>query len=64
MSKIKLEEGVALDLSGPLRIEKRKTGLYLVGEGTLAPIKDETEGLMLIVNRRNPPFFRVKSREW
>jgi len=57
MSKLKFNDGIEFELSGPLRIEERKDGLYLVGEGTLCAIKSEAEGLTLIANRRNPKKF-------
>jgi hypothetical protein len=59
MGALKFSDGIEFELSGPLRIEERKDGLYLVGEGTLCAIKDEAEGLRLIANRRNPRLSKV-----
>ena len=36
------------DLIGPLRIEERPDGLYVVGEGLLAAVDTEDEGDALI----------------
>jgi hypothetical protein len=59
MSTLKFSDGIEFELSGPLRIEERKDGFYLVGEGTLCAIKSEAEGLMLIANRKNPRLSKV-----
>jgi hypothetical protein len=40
------------DLSGPLRIEERLYGFYVVGRGTWCAVEDEKEGRKLIRNRR------------
>jgi hypothetical protein len=52
MSLLKFSDGMEFDLAGPLRIEERSDGFYLVGEGTLCAIKDEEEGRKFIQRRR------------
>jgi len=37
-------DGVSFDTSGPLRIERRHDGLYVVGGGMLIPIATREEG--------------------
>ena len=59
MGTLKFSDGIEFELSGPLRIEERKDGFYLVGQGTLCAIKNEAEGLMLIENRRNPRLTKI-----
>lgn len=59
MGTLKFSDGIEFELSGPLRVEKRKDGFYLVGEGTLCAIKNEEEGLKLIENRKNPRLSKV-----
>jgi hypothetical protein len=59
LSTLRFSDGIEFDLSGPLRIEERKDGFYLVGEGTLCAIKNEEEGLKLIENRKNPRYSKV-----
>lgn len=48
MSKLTFTDGVSFDTAGQLRIERRRDGLYVVGEGTLCPIRTRQEGVELI----------------
>ena len=48
MQDVRKEDGIDFDMNGPLRIETRSDGLYVVGHGLLCPIKTEAEGRDLI----------------
>jgi hypothetical protein len=51
---IEFTDGVKFDTSGEYRIESRYDGLYLVGRGSLIPVRDveEARELMARLNRR------------
>ena len=55
MSILKFTDGEEFDLSGPLRVEERYDGWYVVGENKLVPIRSEAEGLLYIalLNNKN-----------
>jgi hypothetical protein len=40
---LRFSDGENFDTSGNLRIEVRKDGMYVMGEGLLIPVKDERE---------------------
>lgn len=48
MTKIEFSDGVKFDVAGGLRIERRKDGLYVVGDGMLSPVDSYQEGRELI----------------
>jgi hypothetical protein len=48
MAILKFSDGDSFDTSGELRLEKRNDGWYVLGEGRLIPVKDETEGAEMI----------------
>jgi len=48
MSTLKFTDGETFDLSGKLRAEERKDGWYVVGEGRLIPVTDETDAKLTI----------------
>lgn len=48
MSNLKFSDGMEFDLSGPLRIEEREDGYYVVGQNTLIPVNSQKEGLAQI----------------
>lgn len=48
MSKLTFTDGVTFDTSGPLRIEYRSDGLYVVGGGLLCPVQDAEAGRVLL----------------
>jgi len=48
MQDVRKEDGIDFDMNGPLRIETRSDGLYVVGHGLLCPVKTEAEGRDLI----------------
>ncbi len=45
---LKFSDGEEFDTSGPLRAEKRYDGWYVIGNGMLIPVKDESTALHLI----------------
>ena len=40
---IKFSDGMSFDTSGPLRVEHRIDGWYVVGEGMLCPMNDRED---------------------
>ena len=47
MSVITFSDGVEFNVSGPYRVERRKDGYYLVGNGVLCPVDSALEGYRL-----------------
>jgi hypothetical protein len=41
---LKFNDGETFDLSGPLRLEKRADGLYVLGENRMMAVNDALEG--------------------
>ena len=48
MSKLKFSDGEEFDLSGPLRVEERSDGWYVLGNNRMIPVSSQSEGLKLI----------------
>lgn len=48
MSILKFNDGEVFDLSGPLRVEERSDGWYVLGENKMIPVASRSEGLNLI----------------
>jgi hypothetical protein len=48
MSKLTFTDGVSFDTAGQLRIEHRRDGLYVVGDGMLCPVVDAEAGRVLL----------------
>ena len=48
MSYIRFNDGMSFDTGGPLRLQKRRDGWYVVGEGMLIPVADSKEGKKVI----------------
>src|SRR6266851_4477934 len=46
--KMKFTDGVEFNLEGPLRVESRSDGLYVVGRGMLVPVESMGEARSLI----------------
>lgn len=42
------DDGETFDTSGPLRVELRDDGWYVMGEGKLIPVASQSEGINLI----------------
>ena len=47
--ELKFSDGMIIHTHGPLRVFELSDGWYLVGEGKLIPIKDETEGEEILI---------------
>lgn len=47
-SKLQFSDGEEFDLSGPLRVEERKDGFYVIGEGRMIPVRSRIDGLNTI----------------
>ena len=45
---LKFSDGMEFDTSGPLRIESRCDGLYVVGNGQLIPVSSREEAEQII----------------
>ena len=45
---LKFSDGTEFDTSGPLRIESRSDGLYVVGNGQLIPVSSREEAEQII----------------
>ena len=48
MSKLTFTDGEIFDLSGPLRIEERYDGWYVLGNGRMIPVSSQDAGRRLI----------------
>jgi hypothetical protein len=44
MSKLTFTDGETFDLSGPLRLEERADGWYVLGENRMMAVNDVSEG--------------------
>ena len=50
MSKLTFTDGEIFDLSGPLRIEERYDGWYVLGNNKMIPVSSQDAGRRLIDN--------------
>jgi len=48
MSKLTFTDGESFDLSGPLRLEERFDGWYVLGNNRMIPVASQDEGRRLI----------------
>jgi hypothetical protein len=48
MSTIEFSDGIKFDTSGRYRVEYRKDGYYVVGQGMLCPVDNRAEGQQLV----------------
>jgi hypothetical protein len=48
MSKLKFSDGEEFDLGGPLRVEERSDGWYVLGDNKMMAVNSQSEGLKLI----------------
>ena len=58
---MKFSDGMEFDLSGPMRIEERSDGLYVVGNNMLIPVKTVEDGLSII--RKEDPNYEIDKDE-
>ena len=50
MSKLTFTDGETFDLSGPLRLEERYDGWYVLGNNKMIPVASQDAGRRLIDN--------------
>jgi hypothetical protein len=50
MTKIRFSDGVQFDTSGKYRVERRRSGYYVLGHGFLSPVTDKADGERLIAD--------------
>ncbi len=50
MANLRFTDGMTFDTSGPLRLQMRSDGMYVIGNGMLVPVRDAQEGRQLIEN--------------
>jgi hypothetical protein len=53
MSKLTFTDGEIFDLNGPLRLEERYDGWYVLGNGRMIPVNGQDEGIRLITQLNN-----------
>ncbi len=51
MSKLKFSDGEEFDLSGPLRVELRSDGYYVLGQGMMMAVDTLEQGENFIKNK-------------
>ena len=54
MSTLNFSDGMSFDTAGDLRIERRRDGLYVVGQSMLCPVNSIQEGRELIDSMKKP----------
>ena len=53
MSTLTFTDGETFDLSGPLRLEERFDGWYVLGNNKMIPVASQDEGIRLITQLNN-----------
>ena len=53
MSKLTFTDGESFDLSGPLRLEERYDGWYVLGNNRMIPVSSQDAGNILITQLNN-----------
>jgi len=53
MSQLKFSDGMEFDLSGPLRVELRSDGYYVLGQGMMMAVDTFDEGQEYILRNKN-----------
>lgn len=51
MSQLKFSDGMEFDLSGPLRVELRSDGYYVLGQGMMMAVNTLQQGEKYIVSK-------------
>lgn len=51
ITKLKFSDGMEFDLSGPLRVELRSDGYYVVGQNIMMAVKTLEEGEKFITGK-------------
>jgi len=53
MSQLKFSDGEEFDLNGPLRVELRSDGYYVLGQGMMMAVDTFDEGQEYILRNKN-----------
>ena len=53
MSQLKFSDGMEFDLSGPLRVELRSDGYYVLGQGMMMAVDTKEQGQKVIANKNS-----------
>jgi hypothetical protein len=53
MSQLKFSDGMEFDLSGPLRVDLRSDGYYVLGQGMMMAVDTFDEGQEYILRNKN-----------
>ena len=53
MSQLKFSDGETFNLSGPLRVELRSDGYYVLGQDMMMAVNTFEEGQKVIVNKNS-----------
>ena len=53
-NKLRFNDGVEFDLSGKYRLERRKDGYYVVGQGFMIPVSSKAHGEEVVKDLKNP----------
>jgi hypothetical protein len=53
MSQLKFSDGMTFNLSGPLRVELRSDGYYVVGQGMMMAVDTLEQGQKVIADKNS-----------
>ena len=53
MSQLKFSDGMEFDLSGPLRVELRSDGYYVVGQNMMMAVNTFEQGQKIIADKNS-----------
>ena len=53
MSQLKFSDGMTFNLSGPLRVELRSAGYYVVGQGMMMAVDTLEQGQKVIADKNS-----------
>ena len=53
MSQLKFSDGMTFDLSGPLRVELRSDGYYVLGQGMMMAVDTLEQGQKVIADKNS-----------
>jgi hypothetical protein len=59
MSILKFSDGEQFDLSGPLRVELRADGFYVLGENMMIAVNTLKEGIEYINNKKQKVTWKI-----
>ena len=63
MSQLKFSDGMIFDLSGPLRVELRSDGYYVLGQGMMMAVDTLEQGQKVIVDKNSgKKYYNIKYR--